>query len=113
MLLPNGGAHDPRTRVGGRKAVTTERKSELIRAARPTSTVANDTDSVERPDSTKQTDLAAGTQTELRSLRDALWEAINGIEEKAPGALIERELVILDRVAERLGNTTSKPDSES
>jgi hypothetical protein len=44
-----------------------------------------------------------GLQTELRSLRDELWEAITGIEEKAPGALIERDLVILDNVAEALG----------
>jgi hypothetical protein len=42
-------------------------------------------------------------QTELRLLRDALWEAINGIEEKAPGALIESELLILDRIADELG----------
>jgi hypothetical protein len=96
----------------GRKAVATERKSELIRAAKTASTVANGKDSVERPYSTKQIDLGSGTQTELRSLRDALWEAIDGIEEKAPGAPIERELVILDRVAERLRNTIPEPDFE-
>jgi hypothetical protein len=95
----------------GHKAVATERNSELIRAATTTSTVANNTESVERPDSTKHTDLTAGTQTELRSLRDALWEAISGIEEKAPGALIERELVILDRVAEGLGNIVTEPEA--
>jgi hypothetical protein len=42
-------------------------------------------------------------QTELRFLRDALWEAINGIEDNAPGARIESELLILDRVADALG----------
>jgi hypothetical protein len=55
--------------------------------------------------------VEAGTETELRSLRDALWEAINGIEEKAPGAHIERELVILDRVAEGLGKIMTEPES--
>jgi hypothetical protein len=48
-------------------------------------------------------------QRELRSLRDALWQAINGIEEKAPGALIECDLVILDSVAEALGSIMSDP----
>jgi hypothetical protein len=52
-----------------------------------------------------------GLQTELRSLRDELWEAITGIEEKAPGALIERDLVILDSVAEALGRMM-KPEAE-
>ena len=97
----------------GPNAVTTEGKSELIRAARTTSKAANDTESVQGPYSTKQTDSGNGTQTEVRSLRDELWEAINGIEEKAPGAPIERELIILDRVAERLGNTTSERDSDA
>jgi hypothetical protein len=52
-----------------------------------------------------------GLQTELRSLRDELWEAITGIEEKAPGALIERDLVTLDSVAEALGRMM-KPEAE-
>ena len=43
---------------------------------------------------------AGEAQTELRSLRDALWEAVNGIEEKASGAPVERELVILESVAD-------------
>jgi hypothetical protein len=88
-------------------------KSELSRAAKPASTVANGENSVESPYSTKQTDFEDGTQTKLRSLRDALWEAINGIEEKAPGAPIERELMILDHLAEGLGNVIYKADADS
>jgi hypothetical protein len=84
----------------GRDTGTTEHNA-LGREARTLSNFANAQNAVENPDSA-QIDLAAGTQTELRSLRDALWEAINGIEEKAPGAPIERELIILDRVAEGL-----------
>jgi hypothetical protein len=112
----------PKRRIGmtherespGRKAVATEHNIELIREAQTTpSTVANGENSVESPYSTKQTDLGAGTQTELHSLRDALWEAINGIEEKAPGAPIEREMTILDRVADLLGNMMCKAESES
>jgi hypothetical protein len=110
MLFPSEDRMTHERDLPGRKAVATEGKSELIRAARATSMVANDTDSVERPYSTEQTDLAAGRQTQRRSLRDALWEAINCIEEKAPGAPIERELIILDRVAEGLGNVVTEPE---
>jgi hypothetical protein len=46
----------------------------------------------------------------MRSLRDALSEAITGIEKKAPGALIGSELVILDRVADALGGIMTAPD---
>jgi hypothetical protein len=57
----------------------------------------------------KQTESAARTQAELRSLLDALWQAINGIEEKAPHAPIERELLILDSVAEAFETMISEP----
>ena len=72
----------------GRDAIATQANSELSRTAN-----------------------LDGRQTELRSLRDALWEAINGIEEKAPDALIERELVILDRVADALTTMMCEPDA--
>jgi hypothetical protein len=52
---------------------------------------------------TKNYNLKYGRQAELRSIRDALWEAINGIEEKAPNAIVAVELVILDHVADALG----------
>jgi hypothetical protein len=52
-----------------------------------------------------------GLQTKLRSLRDELREAITGIEEKVPGALIERDLVTLDSVAEALGRMM-EPEAE-
>jgi hypothetical protein len=94
-------------RESPRRTVTTEH-NELCRKAQTLSKFANAQNLAENPDSA-QTDLAARTQTELRSLRDALWEAINGIEAKAPGALIERELIILDRVAEGLGNIVQDP----
>jgi hypothetical protein len=93
----------------GRNAVATERKSEGGRKTHPLSNFANVQNLVENP-KIAQTDLAAVTQTELRSFRDALWEAINGIEEKAPGAPIERELVILDGVAEGLGKCMAEPE---
>jgi hypothetical protein len=92
----------------GRNTVTPERKTERGRKTQTLSNFANAQNLVENPD-LAQTDLAAGTQTELPSLSDALWEAINGIEEKAPGAPIERELMILDRVAEELGNVVTRP----
>lgn len=91
----------------GLDTVTTEH-NELCRKTQTVSNFANAQNAVENAD-LEQTDLAAGTQTELRSLRDALWEAISGIEAKAPGALIERELIILDRVAEGLGNIVQNP----
>jgi hypothetical protein len=94
----------------GRNAVATERKSKRGRQTQTLSNFANAQNLVENPESA-QTDVAAGTQTELRPLRDALWEAINGIEEKAPGAPIERELMILDRVAEGLGNLVTRPEA--
>jgi hypothetical protein len=70
----------------GRKGVATDYKSELIRRA---------------------------TTASMLALRDALWEGLDGIEEKAPGAPIECELMILDRVAERFGNTRSERDSKA
>jgi hypothetical protein len=91
----------------GRKAVATEH-NELCRKTQTLSNFANAQNAVEKAE-LEQTDLAAGAQTELRSLRDALWEAISGIEAKAPGALIERELIILDRVAEGLGSIAQNP----
>jgi len=57
--------------------------------------------------------IRIATTASMLVLRDALWEGLDGIEEKAPGAPIERELIILDRVAERLGNTTSERDSDA
>jgi hypothetical protein len=92
----------------GRNTVTTEH-NELGREAKTSSSFADEKNHIEDPYS-NQTKVQPGTETELRSLRDALWEAINGIEEKAPGAHIERELVILDRVAEGLGNIVTEPN---
>src|SRR5947209_20630785 len=88
----------------GRNGVASEGKIELSREAQTSSSFSNGNNNTENPYS-KQTDLEHGSQTELQSLRDALWEAINGIEEKAPSAPIERELVILDHLADRLGNS--------
>jgi hypothetical protein len=62
----------------------------------------------EIPDA-KQTDSVARTQAELPPLLDALWQAINLIEEKAPNAPIERELLILDNVAEAFEKMISEP----
>jgi hypothetical protein len=61
--------------------------------------------------SSMPTDSEAGPQAELRSLRDAICGAINAIEENAPHAPIERELVILDRVADELGNMMCEDES--
>jgi hypothetical protein len=84
-----------------RNAVPTPDKIELSREAATVSGLANGKNSAGTFSFySKQTDAEAGTQTKLRSIRDAVWEAINGIEEKAPGAPVERELVILDRVAD-------------
>jgi F0F1-type ATP synthase alpha subunit len=91
-----------------RNIVTTEH-NELGREAKPASSFANGKNHIENPYS-NQIEVEAGTETELRSLRDALWEAINGIEENAPAAHIERELVILDRVAEGLGKIMTEPE---
>jgi hypothetical protein len=82
----------------GSNTVRTEH-DELYRKTQMLSNLANAQNAVENP-KMAQNDLAAGTQTELPSFRDALWEAINGIAEKAPGAPIERELMIFDPVAE-------------
>jgi hypothetical protein len=95
----------------GRNAVPTDDNIELSRAAQTPSGLANGRNNAENPDDSKQTDSEAGTQTELHSLRDVLWEAINGIEEKAPSAPIERELMILDRVADGLGKMMCKADA--
>jgi hypothetical protein len=94
-----------------RNAVATKGEIERTSAARTAWSFANPQDIAENRNS-KQTDLGAGMQTELHSLRDVLWEAINGIEEKAPGAAIERELTILDSVADRLGNKMCEAESD-
>ena len=57
--------------------------------------------------------IEAGSETKLRSLRDALWEAVNGIEEKASGAPVERELVILEYVAEAFDKMMCEPGPAS
>jgi hypothetical protein len=94
----------------GHKAETTNGKIQLSSAEEIAPTLANGKYSAETSYS-KQTSSAAGTQTELRSLRDAIRGAINAIEEKAPHAPIERELVILDRVADELGNMMCEDES--
>jgi hypothetical protein len=86
-----------------RNAVPTQDKIELSREAETSSRLANGKNSAVTFYS-KQTDSEAGTQTKLRSLRDAIWEAINRIEEKAPGTPIHPELVTPDRVADELGS---------
>jgi hypothetical protein len=92
----------------GRNAVATEHNFELSREPQMASSFRN-----EHPDDSKQTDSEGGRQTELRALREALWEAINGIEEKAPGAPIERELIILDHLAEGLENIMYEAQADS
>jgi hypothetical protein len=84
--------------------------NELGREATVASSFAKGKNHIENPYS-NQIEVDPRTETELRSLRDALWEAINGIEEKAPAAHIERELVILDRVAEGLGKIMAEPEN--
>jgi hypothetical protein len=84
----------------------TEANIELIRAKTAVWVIAND--DAENPYS-KNYSRRCGFQMELRSLRDALWEAINNIEENASGAPIERDLVILDRVADALASIMSDP----
>jgi hypothetical protein len=69
---------------------------------------ANRRDHTETADP-KQSESVARTQAKLPSLLDALWEAINAIEEKAPNAPIERELLILDNVAEAFEKMMSEP----
>jgi hypothetical protein len=96
----------------GRNIVPTEDNIELSRAAQTPSGVANGRNNAEDPTS-RQTDSGGGRQAELRSLRDALWEAITAIEEKAPGAAIERELVILDHLADGLGDIMYEAEAES
>jgi hypothetical protein len=96
----------------GRNAVPTQDKIELSREAETPSGLANGKNSAGT--FSKQTDLlGGGTETKLRLLHDAIWDAINGIEEKAPGAPIEYELVTLDHVAEELENMMCEDESGS
>jgi hypothetical protein len=79
----------------------------LIRAKTAVWVIAND--DAENPYSKNNYAPTCGLQTELRLLRNALWDAINSVEENASGAPIERDLVILDRVADALGSIMSDP----
>lgn len=81
--------------------VPTEANIELIRAKTAVWIIAND--DAENAYPTNNYGPTSKLETELRSLRHALWETINGIEENASDACIERYLVILDRVGEALG----------
>jgi hypothetical protein len=92
-----------------RNIVRTEH-NEVGREAKTASSFANGKNHIENPYA-NQIEGEPRTETQLRSLRDALWEAINGIEEKAPAAYIERELAILDRVAEGLGKIMAEPEN--